>query len=83
MRSNERIGGWDFQWNPSDRGASIGYYDCRGNVHYDEEHDEIPDPSLWKAAMKLEAELFDEGFIAEAGHSEKGWVEVTIVKNRK
>ena len=53
-------------------------YECRGEVMYDDEHDEMPEPKLWKAALKLEEELLSEGYKAEANHSEKGWVEVTI-----
>jgi len=76
------MNGWDFQWSPSDSsfGNNLGYYDCRGEVTYDDEHDEIPEPELWEAGMKLEAELFSEGFIAEAGYSEKGWVEITVYR---
>jgi hypothetical protein len=33
--------------------------------------------------MKLETELFEEGYLAEANYSEKGWVEVTIIKKNK
>jgi hypothetical protein len=80
MRSNERVNGWDFQWNPSDSKNNIGYYDCRGEVMYDDYHDQTPEPKLWEAAMKLEDNLMKEGFLAEANHSEKGWVEVTIIK---
>lgn len=45
---------------------------------YDDEHDEIPEPSLWRAALELEKQLTEEGFRCDANHSEKGWVEVTI-----
>jgi hypothetical protein len=48
---------------------------------YDDEHDEMPEPGLWRAALKLEKELFADGLICEANHSEKGWVEVTINVN--
>lgn len=53
-------------------------YECRGMVCYDDEHDEVPEESLWQAALKLEKQLIDEGFKADAQHSEKGWVEVVI-----
>ena len=45
---------------------------------YDDDHDEMPEPSLWQAALALEKQLLEEGIKSEAGHSEKGWVEVTI-----
>jgi len=34
---------------------------------------------LWDAALKLEQELKDDGYVATAEHSEKGWVEVQIL----
>jgi hypothetical protein len=45
---------------------------------YDDEHDEIPEPSLWRAAKKLEEILTKDGLNVYMDHSEKGWVEVTI-----
>jgi hypothetical protein len=56
-----------------------GFYECRGEMCWDDEHDEIPEESLWQAGLKLEAELKSEGFNADLGHSEKGWVEVNIL----
>lgn len=53
-------------------------YECRGDVCYDDEHDETPDPTLWKATNKLAEELKKEGFNAEAEYSEKGWQEVNV-----
>jgi len=48
-------------------------YECRGQVCYDDYHDEVPEEKLWKATQKLAEEL-GTGWTAE--HSEKGWVEV-------
>jgi len=70
------INGWKFKLVEQ---GEFKFYECRGAVMYDDEHDQIPEPSLWRAALKLENELFSEGYLAEANHSEKGWVEVTIV----
>ena len=56
------------------------FYQCRGDVMYDDDHDEMPEPSLWRAAEKLEQILTNDGLNVYAGHSEKGWVEVTINK---
>ena len=67
------IDGYEFIWNENNQ-----FYECRGDICYDDEHDEIPEPGLWKAALKLEQELKDDGYVAEAEHSEKGWVEVNI-----
>jgi len=75
---NRRISGWDFKYDEDN-----DMYECRGEVHYDDDHDEMPEPKLWSAAMKLETELFEEGYLAEANYSEKGWVEVTIIKKNK
>ena len=69
------INGWRFKLvNQGD----WTFYECRGAILYDDDHDQMPEPELWSAAMKLEAELLSEGHNAEANHSEKGWVEVTI-----
>jgi len=52
-------------------------YECRGEVCYDDENDEIPDPELWEAAKTLATTLKDEGHKnAQPSYSEKGWVEV-------
>jgi len=72
---NRTINGWEFQKVEQ---GEFKFYECRGEVMYDDEHDQIPEPSLWNAAVKLENELLSEGYLAEANHSEKGWVEVTI-----
>jgi hypothetical protein len=67
------IKGYRFKWDEDNK-----MFECRGSVCYDDEHDEVPEPKLWEAAELLEKMLFHEGFTAEASHSEKGWVEVTI-----
>lgn len=56
-------------------------YECRGNVCYDDEHDEVPDPILWKATNKLVDILAEKGIRAIAEYSEKGWQEVQLIKN--
>ena len=76
---NITVNGWDFELVEND--VDDIFYQCRGEVMYDDEHDEMPEPSLWRAAQKLEKELFADGLICEANHSEKGWVEVTINVN--
>jgi hypothetical protein len=70
---NRTINGWGFKYDEENK-----MYECRGSVMYDDDHDETPEPSLWRAAEKLEAELLSGGHSAEANYSEKGWVEVTI-----
>jgi hypothetical protein len=77
MRDNIRVNGWDFEYVSQDDGNDQ-FYQCRGEVMYDDEHDQIPEPALWDAALKLEKELTEEGYRCDANHSEKGWVEVSI-----
>tara|TARA_R110000822_G_scaffold45861_13_gene122456 strand:+ start:1010 stop:1252 length:243 start_codon:yes stop_codon:yes gene_type:complete len=77
LMSTRTIDGWKFKL--IDNGDGDQFYECRGAVMYDDEHDQIPEPSLWQAAEKLEKWLSEDGFKSEAGHSEKGWVEVTIM----
>ena len=76
MRENVRVNGWDFEYVENDYDDK--FYQCRGEVMYDDEHDQVPEPALWRAALELEKQLTDEGIKSYAGHSEKGWVEVTI-----
>ena len=73
MKDYRRVGRWEFKWN-----ENTNQYECRGSVCYDDEHDEIPDPSLWKAAKELANELKSEGINASPTWSEKGWVEVDV-----
>ena len=77
MRDNIKVNGWDFEYVSQDDGNDQ-FYQCRGEVIYDDEHDQIPEPALWDAALKLEKELTEEGYRCDANHSEKGWVEVSI-----
>jgi len=37
---------------------------------------------LWRAAEELERQLTNDGIACEANHSEKGWVEVTILNKQ-
>jgi hypothetical protein len=75
---NRTINGWDFKYDEDNE-----MYECRGDVYYDDDHDEQPEPSLLTAAMKLEIKLIEEGYLAEVSASEKGWVEVQILKKNK
>ena len=77
MKENVRVNGWDFEYVSQDDGNDQ-FYQCRGEVMYDDEHDQIPESALWDAALKLEKELTEEGYRCDANHSEKGWVEVSI-----
>ena len=54
--------------------------ECRGDVCYDDEHDQVPEDSLWQAGQKFVKELEDDGYEATLTHSEKGWVEVRVSK---
>lgn len=54
-------------------------FDCRGEMMWDDEHDEMPEPALWTAAHKLKIMLERDGFKnVTYNHSEKGWVEVSF-----
>jgi hypothetical protein len=77
MKDYIRVNGWDFEYVSQDDGNDQ-FYQCRGEVMYDDEHDQIPEPALWNAALKLEEQLTEEGYKCDANHSEKGWVEVSI-----
>lgn len=74
MEKTIKKDGWEFEYNEEDK-----QYSCRGEVMYDEEHDETPEPSLWKAACEITRELNKKGINAEPEHSEKGWVEIYIL----
>jgi hypothetical protein len=79
MRLNDYIAvnGWNFELVVQSGGDDV-FYQCRGEVMYDNEHDQIPEPSLWRAAEKLNTILTKDGLNVDTNHSEKGWVEVTI-----
>ena len=79
MKLNDYIAvnGWNFELVVGDDKNDV-YYQCRGEVMYDDEHDQMPEPSLWQAAEKLNTILTKDGLDADTNHSEKGWVEVTI-----
>jgi len=74
MEQVRTVKGRTFRWDEDNQ-----MYECRGAIYYDDEHDEIPEPALWEAALQLEQQLKDEGYVAEAQHSEKGWVEVSLL----
>lgn len=74
MNKKETIDGYTFKYDSENE-----IYECRGDLCYDDEHDEMPEPGLWKAAHKLASKLKTQGVNAEVEHSEKGWVEVYIL----
>tara|TARA_R110001606_G_scaffold313839_1_gene460436 strand:+ start:87 stop:326 length:240 start_codon:yes stop_codon:yes gene_type:complete len=78
MKTTRRVNNWEFKWN-----EDCNCYEARGEVMYDDEHDEIPEPSLWDAAKKLANELKSEGVNAQPTWSEKGWVEVEVLVTAK
>ena len=80
MQENRTIKGYTFDLVSQNDGDDK-FYHCRGDVHYDDDHDEQPEPGLWQAAMQLESDLISEGYKADADYSEKGWCEVTLLKN--
>ena len=73
MKDYRRVGRWQFEWE-----KEVSFYRCRGEVMYNEEHEEMPEPSLLQAADDLAKKLQSEGFNASVTWSEKGWVEVIV-----
>ena len=73
MSKKETIDGYTFEYNEEHK-----FYECRGDVCYDDDHDEAPEYGLWAAGCKLEQKLKNQGIDAEVEYSEKGWVEVCI-----
>jgi hypothetical protein len=73
MESRRVVLGYEFQYDEDN-----STYECRGEVCYDDEHDEVPDPALWKASKLLVKNLKSESIIASAQYSEKGWQEVVL-----
>ncbi len=74
MQNTIRIDGYTFEYSKEN-----ALYECRGRVCYDDEHDEVPEQGLWKAALTLQEKLREQGYDAEREHSEKGWVEVVLM----
>ena len=70
---NRKINGFNFDYDAEDM-----EYSCRGTVYYDDDHDEMCDPRLEDAAMELENQLEDRGFITSYEAGEKGWVYIRI-----
>ena len=74
MQKEITIDGYTFKYNKENN-----CYECRGEVCYDHEHDEVPEKGLWEAGIKLEKQLtMFQGYDCELEHSEKGWIEVNI-----
>jgi hypothetical protein len=74
LESTVRVGRFVFEYN-----TDCNFYECRGEVMYDDEHDQIPEPALWSEAHELKSKLEAEGYKdVEVSHSEKGWVEVNV-----
>jgi hypothetical protein len=76
LSKSKVIGGHKFDLNDDAIGT---YYECRGNIYHDEDHDEVPEPSLQRAAESLKVKLKEEGVKSHIEHGEKGWIEVYII----
>ena len=84
MSMVQRVNGYTFKYDEDNN-----MYECRGEVYYDDEHDPMPEPGLWRAAGLLcqklgngECHPHPKGTIAQPEYSEKGWVEVVILKQQ-
>jgi len=73
MQNNIRFNGHDFEYQKEDN-----YYECRGNSYYDDYHDQVPEPSLQKAADMLQEHLEEQGINSNVEWGEKGWIEIMI-----
>ena len=73
MNRKEKVNGYTFELVDGE------FYQCRGDVCYDDEHDEVPEDVLWTAAHELREKLNNQGVNCDVEHSEKGWVEVVIL----
>ena len=71
LKQNRTIDGHTFTLNDD-------FYECRGGRYFDDDHDQVPEPSLQKAAYQLQASLKKEGIESEIEFGEKGWIEVYI-----
>jgi hypothetical protein len=76
LQKTQKVDGFYFEYV-----EEHSFYQCRGKIMYDNEHDEMPEPELWEAAHKLKTILEKKGFECEVEHSEKGWVSVDILNN--
>jgi len=81
---NKTVLGLEFEWISDGNGYSnTGFYQCKGRIMFDDEHDEIPDPIVVNAAEELAKRLCKiPGIESEVDYSEKGWVEVHVTENR-
>lgn len=73
FKKKQIVNGWEFEFT-----EKHNWFECRGPVNYNDEHEEIPDSDLWKAARELTEKLKRAGLKAYPSYSEKGWVEVII-----
>lgn len=73
LKKTEEINGYTFEFDEEN-----SMYQCRGEVCYDDDHDEKPEDGLWKAAEKLSKKLDNRGYDTDYEYSEKGWVEVSM-----
>lgn len=55
-----------------------GRYESRGAMYYDDEHDQVPEPSLQAAATILQTSLKEDGINTQIEWGEKGWIEIYI-----
>tara|TARA_R110002072_G_C7519050_1_gene496088 strand:+ start:249 stop:479 length:231 start_codon:yes stop_codon:yes gene_type:complete len=70
---NIRFNGHTFEYQKEDN-----YYECRGSSYYDDEHDQVPEPSLQEAAEQLVEHLESQKINASIEWGEKGWIEIMI-----
>jgi len=73
LQENIRFNGHNFEYI-----KEHSMYECRGSSYYDDEHDQVPEPSLQKAADQLLEHLESQKINASIEWGEKGWIEIMI-----
>ena len=71
MKQDTRINGWDFEYVENDH--EDRFFQCRGDVMYDDDHDEMPEPGAGEASMLVprsivDAEMAAAGFRPTKSH---------------
>jgi hypothetical protein len=73
LQENIRFNGHNFEYI-----KEHSMYECRGDSYYTDDHDQVPEPSLQKAADELEDHLIAQGLKCTVEWGEKGWIEIMI-----
>jgi hypothetical protein len=78
LEKSYTFNGYTFHRHSNNLYEGENFYECRGDVFYDDDHDETPDPELWSGAIDLQKYFKSIGIDSDVSYSEKGWVEVYL-----